>query len=141
MWLYQLSADLWGPERYRLKIWEGERWNWPVGGRSGGGHVPQPGDTVIFFYAPSGAEEPGFYGLAVVLEWYDVSSSPLYFRPTSPSDFLKMCPWWDDEATEDCKRYSRKDEAANPVAGAAKVGCGRSRWDSPVARVGRLTTQ
>src|SRR5687768_6437765 len=100
MWFYQLSTELWGPERYRLEIWEGERWNWPVGGRSGGGDLPEPGDTVVFFYAPSGALEPGFYGWAVVLEWYSVSSNPLYFRPTSPSDFLKMCPWWNEEAQE-----------------------------------------
>jgi hypothetical protein len=49
MWLYQLSPNLWSPERYRLEIWEGERWNWPVGGRSGEGQVPKPGDTVVFF--------------------------------------------------------------------------------------------
>lgn len=99
-WLYQLSTDIWQPERYRLEIWEGERWNWPVGGKSGGGQKPQAGDTVVFFYAPSRATDPGFYGWAVVLEWFDKSSSPLYFRPTSPSDRLKMDPWWNDEAKE-----------------------------------------
>jgi hypothetical protein len=98
MWLYQLSTDLWGPERYRLEIWEGERWSWPVGVKATGGRVPTPGDTVVFFYAPSGGAEPGFYGWAIVLEWYPVSTSPLYFRPTAPSDFLKMVPWWNEEA-------------------------------------------
>lgn len=98
MWLYQLSPSVWSPERYRLEIWEGERWNWPVGSKSGEGRVPQPGDTVGFFYAPSKGNDPGFYGWAVVLEWYELSSSQLYFRPTAPSDSLKMFPWWDDEA-------------------------------------------
>jgi len=97
-WLYQLSTDIWEPERYRLDIWEGERWNWPVGGKSGAGQTPQAGDTVVFFYAPSRGTDPGFYGWAVVLEWFDKSSSPLYFRPTSPSDRLKMDPWWNEEA-------------------------------------------
>ena len=98
MWLYQLSPNIWSPERYRLEIWEGERWNWPVGGRAGEGQIPKPGDTVVFFYAPYGGTEPGFYGWAVVLEWYAPSSNQLYFRPTAPSDSLKMFPWWDDEA-------------------------------------------
>jgi hypothetical protein len=98
MWLYQLSPSVWSPERYRLEIWEGERWNWPVGRTSGEGQVPKPGDTVVFFYAPSGGTDPGFYGWAVVLEWYEPSSNQLYFRPTAPSDALKMFPWWDDEA-------------------------------------------
>lgn len=97
-WLYQLSPDLWGPERYRLEIWEGERWSWPVGGKSGGGEDPSPGDTVVFFYSPSRGTDPGFYGWAVVLEWFEESASPLYFRPTSPSDRLKMDPWWNEEA-------------------------------------------
>ena len=99
-WLYQLSANVWSPERFRLEIWEGERWHWPVGGKSSGGTWPQPGDSVVFFYAPTHGTDPGFYGWAAVLEWYEDSSSPLYFRPTAPSDRLKMDPWWDDEAKE-----------------------------------------
>jgi len=99
-WLYQLSTSVWSPERFRLEIWEGERWNWPVGGKSSGGERPQPGDVVVFFYAPTRGTDPGFYGWAVVLEWFDESSSPLYFRPTAPSDRLKMDPWWDDDAKE-----------------------------------------
>ena len=97
-WLYQLATDVWSPERYRLEIWEGERWNWPVGRRSGDGELPKPGDTVVFFYSRSTGVDPGFYGWAVVLEWYELSSSQLYFRPTAPSDYLKMHPWWDDNA-------------------------------------------
>lgn len=97
-WLYQLSASTWSPERFRLEIWEGERWNWPVAGRAGQGKVPGPGDVIVFFYAPSGGYDPGFYGWAVVLEWYPQSTQQLYFRPTAPTDYLKMNPWWDKEA-------------------------------------------
>jgi hypothetical protein len=98
MWLYQLSPRRWSPERYRLEIWEGEKWNWPVGDKPLPRDAPEPGDTVVFFYAPTGGKEPGFYGWAVVLEWYPDSESPLYFRPAAPSDHLKMHPWWNQTA-------------------------------------------
>lgn len=99
-WLYQISPKAWSPERYRFEIWEGERWAWPVGAKSTGGNVPQTGDIVVFFYSPTGGNDPGFYGWAVVLEWYDESSTPLHFRPVAPSDHLKMHPWWDDNASK-----------------------------------------
>jgi len=97
MWMYQLNQTNWPPSRYRLEIWEGERWVWTVGQRSSEGELPNPGDTVMFFYAPSGGDDPGFYGWAVVLEWLE-DASHLYFRAVAPSDYLKMHPWWDDEA-------------------------------------------
>lgn len=97
MWMYQLNQTNWPPNRYRLEIWEGERWVWPVGQRLSGGELPKPGDTVVFFYAPSGGGDPGFYGWAIVLEWLD-DISRVYFRAAAPSDYLKMNPWWDDEA-------------------------------------------
>jgi hypothetical protein len=52
---------------------------------------------MVFFYAPSGGNDPGFYGWAVVLEWLE-DGSYLYFRAVAPSDHLKMHPWWDDDA-------------------------------------------
>jgi len=97
-WLYQLSESNWSSRRFRLEIWEGERWNWPVINWSGGGQVPEPGDIVVFFYAPSGGSDPGIYGWAVLLEWLPKATQQLYFRPTSPTDYLKMNPWWDDTA-------------------------------------------
>lgn len=101
MWLYQLSPKQWSPERYRLEIWEGEKWNWSVGEKPPSPEqAPKAGDTIVFFYAPTGGKEPGFYGWAVVLEWYTASSSPLYFRPVAPSDYLKMRPWWNKEASK-----------------------------------------
>jgi hypothetical protein len=93
-WLYQLNQKSWVPERYRLEIWENERWAWEVGKKQSKG-VPSPGDVVVFFYAPASGNDPGFYGWAVVTEW---AHSQLYFTPVSPSNQLKMHPWWDDRA-------------------------------------------
>ena len=98
-WLNQLSPNNWSPERYRLDIWEGERVNWEVGGRSGEGQLPKPGDIVVFFYAKSNGTDPGFYGWGIVNEWYEPQQL-IYFRPTAPSDYLKMHPWWDDTAKQ-----------------------------------------
>jgi hypothetical protein len=96
-WMYQLNQKNWPPSRYRLEIWEGERWVWPVGQRLVQGNKLIPGDTIVFFYAPSGGNDPGFYGWAVVLEWLE-DASHLYFRAVAPSDHLKMHPWWDENA-------------------------------------------
>lgn len=120
MWLYQLSAKQWSPERYRMEIWEGEKWNWPVGGKATPpAQTPKAGDTIVFFYAPTGGKEPGFYGWAVILEWFPDSSSPLYFRPVSPSDYLKMRPWWDKKA----------EQLAAEIRGAVKQG---TLWKIPI---------
>jgi hypothetical protein len=65
----------------------------------GADEPPKPGDVVVFFYAPSGGSDPGFYGWAVITEWLPVEDrAEMYFRPVAPSDQLKMFPWWDDEA-------------------------------------------
>src|SRR5437879_9545986 len=69
MWLYQMDQKKWPPNSYRLDIWENERWSWPVGRKASTGS-PRPGDTVVFFYAPTGGIEPGFYGWAVALDWH-----------------------------------------------------------------------
>jgi hypothetical protein len=95
-WLYQISPSEWSPERYRFEIWEGERWRWLVGKiAKHKGDAPKAGDIVAFFYTPTGGTDPGFYGWAVVLDWYDPAMT---FRPAAPSDFLKMYPWGDAEA-------------------------------------------
>jgi hypothetical protein len=124
-WLYQISPEQWSPERYRFEIWEGERWAWPVGSKSSGGELPEPGDVIVFFYSPTGGMDPGFYGWAVVLEWFPGSSTPLAFRPVAPSDHLKMHPWWDDEAIE----------LADVIRGKMKR---RTLWIVPEELVARL---
>ncbi len=98
-WLYQINQEWWGPQRYRLAIWEGERWAWPVRRKVGATKPPEPGDVVVFFYAPSGGSDPGFYGWAVITAWFPgENQAEMYFRPVAPSDLLKMHPWWDEDA-------------------------------------------
>jgi hypothetical protein len=29
-WFYQISQETWEPERFRIEIWENERWSWTV---------------------------------------------------------------------------------------------------------------
>ncbi len=113
MWLYQITHDVWPPSRFRIEIWEGERWRWPVGAMVGT-EMPAPGDRVVFYYAKTGAAEPGFYGWGVVIESYD---KEMYFRPVRPTDELKMYPWWDDEAAElaDLIRGKMKQRTLWPI--------------------------
>ena len=100
-WLYQISPKNWDPNRYRVDIWENQQWTWPVGKILPSSENPVPGDIVVFFYAPSGGEDPGFYGWAIIVEWYRGNGNKdIYFRPVSPSDHLKMHPWWDKTSQE-----------------------------------------
>jgi len=96
-WFYQINPKEWDPQRFRIEIWENERWSWPVGRAMSGREQPRPGDSMVFFYTPSGGTDPGFYGWAVILEWYE-DNRTLYFRPATPTNHLKMHPWWNDEA-------------------------------------------
>ena len=98
VWLYQINQKLWPPNRYRMEIWEGQTWSWPVGRMQGKGETIQTGDIVAFFYAPSGGANPGFYGWAIIQEYIDTDPPHILFRPVSPSDYLKMSPWWNEEA-------------------------------------------
>ena len=116
MWLYQMSQTLWSPERYRLDIWEGERWSWPVGRRAGR-IDPERGDTVVFFYSATGGDDPGFYGWAVILDVREEGKA-IYFRTVPPSDYLKMCPWWDESA----------QQIANEIRGKVRQG---TLWPVP----------
>ena|SRR6266536_3987548 len=106
-WFYQINSQSWPQERYRIEIWEGERWSWPVGQKLTQGHVPAVGDVITFFYAKGGNVDPGFFGWAVILEWLRENST-LYFRAVSPSDQLKMDPWWDEEAEDLANRIRGK---------------------------------
>jgi hypothetical protein len=117
MWLYQLNGDEWPPERFRYEIWEGQRWRWPIR-QQRGGKTLAVGDTVVFFYAPSVSDEPGFFGWAIVME-YLADENLIYFMPTAPTDFLKMCPWWDNKEAE---------ALANKIRGTVKRG---TMWKVP----------
>ena len=96
IWLYQLNAQDWSPETFRYEIWEGKPWHWGYG-RKQDKALPETGDTLVFFYAPSGCDDPGFYGWAV-LERHNADNQSLYFLPAAPTNHLKMDPWWDDAA-------------------------------------------
>lgn len=97
-WLYQLHAKEWPPETFRYEIWEGKPWHWAFGTKRGGkGRNPKVGDTVVFFYARSGGDDPGIYGWAV-LDRSEPNENRLYFEPAAPTNYLKMTPWWNKEA-------------------------------------------
>jgi hypothetical protein len=96
MWLYQINQQVWQPERLRLELWEGEKWSWPIGSVRTQKR-PEAGDTVVFYCTKSKGSDPGFYGWAVVAEYYEPAGE-LYFTPTAPTNYLKMTPWWDDDA-------------------------------------------
>jgi len=101
-WLYQMSPEVWSPSQYRLDVWEGQRWAWPVGAMSGQGTKPQPGDILVTFFTKGkgNVTDSGFYGWAIILDWLDAAGDQLRFMPVTPSDLLKMCPWGNDEAAK-----------------------------------------
>ncbi|MDR0535169.1 MAG: hypothetical protein LBG65_02260 [Puniceicoccales bacterium] len=94
--LYQLNAQDWSPETFRYEIWEGKPWHWRYGKKLAKA-LPETGDTIVLFYAPSGCDDPGFYGWAV-LERCHAESQTLYFLPATPTNHLKMDPWWNEDA-------------------------------------------
>ena len=142
MWLYQLSGKEWPVERFRCEIWEGQRWRWPVR-QLRGGKTLEVGDTVVFFYAPSVSEEPGFCGWAIVME-YLADENLMYFMPTTPTDFLKMCPWWDKEAETLANQISGKVKQGTmwkvPKHLGPHVGHGIRRWFATDASAGLRST-
>lgn len=96
-WLYQMNAEQYSHERYRTEVWEGTvTQNWTLGKST---HRPKnvmPGGILILFYAKTVAIEPGIYGWGIIT-FFDKEAEEMHFRPTSPSDYLKMNPLWDDE--------------------------------------------
>jgi hypothetical protein len=58
MWLYQLNQEKWPPARFRLEIWEGQKWSWLLGRAAGAGrgqNRPEAGDIVVFFGTSRGS--------------------------------------------------------------------------------------
>jgi hypothetical protein len=99
-WLYQLNPRDWAPGIFRYEVNENQRWSWTYGQKRGKA-MPATGDTLVFFYSPSGGSDPGIYGWAIV-ERCDTDTSTLYFIPTAPTNWLKMDPWWDEDAKRLC---------------------------------------
>jgi hypothetical protein len=89
-WLYQMRADQYSHERYRTEVWEGNTvTNWSIGESKRKPKEVQPGDTVILFFAKTGADEPGIYGWGIITLF---DKEVIDFRPAPPSDYLKMNP-------------------------------------------------
>jgi len=93
-WLYQMSSSVWSSGLYRLEVWEGEHTNWQINRKVPQNKSPQTGDIMVLFYAPSGESDPGIYGWAVVIRFDGYEAR---FMPSSPSDYLKMNPVWNDD--------------------------------------------
>jgi len=97
-WLYQMRADQYSHERYRTEVWEGNLvTNWSIGESKRKPKEVQFGDTVILFFARTGADEPGIYGWGVITLF---DKEVIDFRPTPPSDYLKMNPVPEKEITK-----------------------------------------
>jgi hypothetical protein len=97
VWLYQMSGESYSPEEYREAFWEGEIVRWPTGNvRKISDCEIFLGDTIIFAFVKTGTQEPGIYGWGIVVN-HDKGKASVSFRPTTPSDYLKMNPLWDDD--------------------------------------------
>ena len=96
-WLYQMSTDYYSHERYRTEVWEGTVvTNWTIGESKRRPTGVQLGEIIILYFARTGAQDPGIYGWGIIT-FFD--GEVINFRPSSPSDYLKMNPLWDDEVS------------------------------------------
>lgn len=94
-WLYQMNAKLYSHERYRIEVWEGNHvTNWSIGESKRKPKEVPVGDMIILFFVKTGAVNPGIYGWGIITLF---DKEVINFRPTSPSDYLKMNPLWDEE--------------------------------------------
>ena len=102
-WLYQMTTNenadrWWHPEGYRQEVREGQTLTWSTGKIyfREQGQVSE-GDTVIFFFAKTGNNEPGIYGWGTIIDPPQKADDDITFVIKPPSDFLKDNPCWDDE--------------------------------------------
>jgi hypothetical protein len=65
----------WSPEQYRLDVWQGQECSYSGRSISGTADIPEIGDTVVFFFAQKGGDEPGFYGWGI--PWWDSQANQL----------------------------------------------------------------
>ena len=124
-WLYQMSAESYSPERYREDVWEGQITRWPTGNvRSESGAELSPGDIIILAFVKTGTHEPGIYGWGIITN-YREGSQTIFFRPTYPSDFLKMIPIWGGDVSD----------ILDKIRGPVKVG---TMWEMQYEFVAKL---
>ena len=96
-WLYQMSSNYWSSGSYRLEVWEGQYTNWQIHRKVPKTRSPEAGDIMVLFYAPAGESNPGIYGWAVVIRF---DGEEVRFMPSTPSDYMKMNPVWDDDVKD-----------------------------------------
>lgn len=101
-WLYQMTSNVdepWGPNEYRVQVWEGSPVTWPVGQvRSKGKQKIERGDVIVFFFAKKNNLEPGIYGWGVVLDIVQSRTRHrIKFQVCPPSDYRKIAVAWDPE--------------------------------------------
>lgn len=91
-WLYQINAKEWWPsERYRTEVWEGQLvTNWTNGLAKRKPKDVNPGDIIILYLVKAGTDEPGIYGWGIITSFH--KEEFIDFRPSPPSDYLKMNP-------------------------------------------------
>lgn len=102
VWLYQISPmnEDWrlnNPQEYRNGVRENQQYTWDVGTiRDTSNHqsLPVKGDLMTIFFVPTGNDEPGIYGWALINDYAD---KKITFTPVFPSDYIKHHPFWDDE--------------------------------------------
>jgi hypothetical protein len=99
MWLYQMSDEVWPEAQFRAAVWEGTTIYWPIGLVRDTDARPVPGERVVCWYAPTGSELPGLVGWGVVLGFSEARDE-LVWRPSPPTDAVKMCPIFDDDLKE-----------------------------------------
>ncbi len=90
MWLYQVNPEFWTVEDYRYDSWEGEVNEW-MHGNINGDVYPQRGDILLIWFDQGTTDEAGLYGWGIVMD-LDTLEKSIAFRPTFPSDLLKMSP-------------------------------------------------
>jgi hypothetical protein len=86
-------------ERYRVEVWEGQLvTNWTIGEGKRKPTEISPGDMIILSFVKSGTPSPGIYGWGIITSFYK-EDEDIDFRPTSPSDYLKMNPVPENEVS------------------------------------------
>ncbi len=60
---------------------------------------------MVCWYAVSGAAEPGLWGWGIIIS-YAPEDDEIRWRPTFPSDLLKMAPMYDDQLNA-CVKHIR----------------------------------
>ena len=93
MWLYQLSASKifedgtnWTLKQHQKEVCEGQYLEWDTRQiRSiNTGTKPKSGDTVIYWFVESGNDNPGLYGIGIII---DYNNKRINHLPIFPNNY------------------------------------------------------